>query len=189
MTETQVEGSTIPEAMSVEGVVPEAEVLKGAASGPQVTIAPETTEEVRDDVLVESSMDVVVRSQEIQDMEPIHSALMSEAVVTSCGGLELLADDLIDPVMVARNLESMRRAEQCMKVRGSTLEWSHSARTEYPNNGYCLVQDVVERSRQKSDMIQGYGDTVLRAESLEKELNKTKKHSAMLQSKLDGAFA
>jgi hypothetical protein len=51
------------------------------------------------------------------------------------------------------------------------------------------VQDVVERSRQKSDMLQGYGDTVLRAESLEKELNKARKHSAMLQSKLDGGFA
>jgi FtsZ-binding cell division protein ZapB len=38
-------------------------------------------------------------------------------------------------------------------------------------------------------MLQGYGDTVLRAERLEKELNKTQKHSAMLQSKLDGAFA
>jgi hypothetical protein len=37
-------------------------------------------------------------------------------------------------------------------------------------------------------MIQGYGDTVLRAEALEKELNKARKHSAMLQSKLDGAF-
>jgi FtsZ-binding cell division protein ZapB len=30
---------------------------------------------------------------------------------------------------------------------------------------------------------------VLRAEALEKELNKARKHSAMLQSKLDGAFA
>jgi hypothetical protein len=38
-------------------------------------------------------------------------------------------------------------------------------------------------------MLQGYSDTVLRAELLEKELNKAKKHSAMLQSKLDGAFA
>jgi predicted nucleic acid-binding Zn-ribbon protein len=51
------------------------------------------------------------------------------------------------------------------------------------------VQDVVERSRQKSDMLQGYSDTVLRAEALEKELDKAKKHSALLQSKLDGAFA
>jgi predicted nucleic acid-binding Zn-ribbon protein len=38
-------------------------------------------------------------------------------------------------------------------------------------------------------MLQRYGDTVLRAEALEKELTKAKKHSAVLQSKLDGAFA
>jgi hypothetical protein len=38
-------------------------------------------------------------------------------------------------------------------------------------------------------MLQVYGDTVLWAESLEKELNKARKHSVMLQSKLDGAFA
>jgi hypothetical protein len=60
---------------------------------------------------------------------------------------------------------------------------------EYPGNSYCLLQDVVERSKQKSDMLQGYGDTVLRAEALEEQLAKARKHSAMLQSKLDGAFA
>jgi hypothetical protein len=38
-------------------------------------------------------------------------------------------------------------------------------------------------------MLQAFGDIVLRAEALEKELNKARKHSAMLQSKLDGAFA
>jgi predicted nucleic acid-binding Zn-ribbon protein len=53
----------------------------------------------------------------------------------------------------------------------------------------CPPQDVVERSRQKSDMLQGYGDTVLRAEALEEQLVKSRKHTAMLQSKLDGAFA
>jgi predicted nucleic acid-binding Zn-ribbon protein len=53
----------------------------------------------------------------------------------------------------------------------------------------CPPQDVVERSRQKSDMLQGYGDTVLRAEALEEQLVKSRKHAAMLQSKLDGAFA
>jgi FtsZ-binding cell division protein ZapB len=37
-------------------------------------------------------------------------------------------------------------------------------------------------------MLQGYGDAVLRAKSLEKELAKARKHSAMLQSKLDGVF-
>jgi FtsZ-binding cell division protein ZapB len=38
-------------------------------------------------------------------------------------------------------------------------------------------------------MLQAYGDMVLRAEALEKELRKARKHSALLQSKLDGAFA
>jgi FtsZ-binding cell division protein ZapB len=38
-------------------------------------------------------------------------------------------------------------------------------------------------------MLQGYDDAVLLAESLEGELAKARKHSAMLQSKLDGAFA
>jgi hypothetical protein len=122
MTETQDVGTTIPEVVPVEGVVPEAEVLEGAGFGPEVTIAPEATEEVRDDVLPESSMDIVVRSPEIQDAEPIRSAPMLETAATSRGGLELLADELIDPVVVARNLESMRRAEKWMKVRDGTLE-------------------------------------------------------------------
>jgi hypothetical protein len=47
---------------------------------------------------------------------------MSEAATASRGGLELLADDLINPAAVACNMESMRRAEQWMKVRGCTLE-------------------------------------------------------------------
>jgi hypothetical protein len=95
--------------VAIEGVVPEARVLEGAASGLEVPIAPGTTEEVRDDALPESSMDVVVRSPEIQDTEPIRSAPMSETTTTSRGKLELLADDLIDPTMVVRNLESIHR--------------------------------------------------------------------------------
>jgi hypothetical protein len=47
---------------------------------------------------------------------------MSEAAATSRDGLELLADDLISPETIARNLKSMRRAEQWMKVRISTVE-------------------------------------------------------------------
>jgi hypothetical protein len=39
----------------VEGVVPEAEVLAGAALEPVVTVAPEATQEVHDDALPESS--------------------------------------------------------------------------------------------------------------------------------------
>jgi hypothetical protein len=41
---------------------------------------------------------------------------------------------------------------------------------EYPGDSCCLLQDVVERSRQKSDMLQGYGDAVLWAEALEEQL-------------------
>jgi hypothetical protein len=53
-------------------------------------------------------------------VEPVHAAPMSEAATTSREGLELLADKLVDPVTVAHNLESMRRAEQWIKVRCST---------------------------------------------------------------------
>jgi FtsZ-binding cell division protein ZapB len=53
----------------------------------------------------------------------------------------------------------------------------------------AFLQDVVERSRQKSEMLQGFGDMVLQDEALEKELTKAMKQSAMLQSKLDGTFA
>jgi hypothetical protein len=117
MIGAEVEGSTIPEAVPV---VPETEVAAGAttelaeiASG----VAPRVAKEVHDDVLLESSLEVVVRSPEIQDSAP-----MSEAAATSRGGLELLADDLVDPVTVARNLEAMRRAEQWMKVHDCTIE-------------------------------------------------------------------
>jgi predicted nucleic acid-binding Zn-ribbon protein len=51
------------------------------------------------------------------------------------------------------------------------------------------VQDVAERSREKSNLLQGYGDTVLRAEALEEQLVKSRKHAAAMQSKLDAAFA
>jgi hypothetical protein len=47
---------------------------------------------------------------------------MSETAAASRDGLELLADDLINPATVARNLESMHRGEQWMKVRDNTLE-------------------------------------------------------------------
>jgi hypothetical protein len=47
---------------------------------------------------------------------------MSEAAPTSRGRLELLSDDLIDPVMVAWNLETMPQTEQWMKVCDSTLK-------------------------------------------------------------------
>jgi hypothetical protein len=51
------------------------------------------------------------------------------------------------------------------------------------------AQDVAERSLLKSEMLQGYGDAVLRAETLEDQLVKSRKHAAAMQSKLDTAFA
>jgi Skp family chaperone for outer membrane proteins len=51
------------------------------------------------------------------------------------------------------------------------------------------VQDVAERSREKSNMLQGFGDAVLRAEALEEQLLKSWKHAAAMQSRLDAAFA
>jgi predicted nucleic acid-binding Zn-ribbon protein len=37
-------------------------------------------------------------------------------------------------------------------------------------------------------MLQGFGDTVLRAEALEDQLLKLRKHAAAMQAKLDAAF-
>jgi hypothetical protein len=51
------------------------------------------------------------------------------------------------------------------------------------------AQDVAERSREKSNMLQGFGDTVLREEALEEELAKSRKQTVAMQSKLDTAFA
>jgi hypothetical protein len=96
--------------MPVEGIVPEVEVATGVATEPAEIasgVAPGVAEEVCDDVLPESSLEVVVHSPEIQDAELIRSAPMSETAVTSRGGLELLADDLVDPATMARNLEAM----------------------------------------------------------------------------------
>jgi hypothetical protein len=119
LTGAEAEGSTIPEAVPVEGQAPETQGATGetpelmeVASGE----APAMAGEERDDVLPKSTLEVVVRSPEIQDAEPIRSAPMSGAVTSSRGGVELLADDLVDPAVVARHLEAMRQAEQWMKV-------------------------------------------------------------------------
>jgi hypothetical protein len=78
--------------------------------------APAVAEGEHDNVLPESTLEVVVRSPEIQDAEPIRSVPMSGAATSSRGGIELLADDLVDPTAVARHLEAMHQAEQWMKV-------------------------------------------------------------------------
>jgi uncharacterized membrane protein len=81
-----------------------AEEAATATGGEEATVPPEVT------------LEVAVRSPEIQDAEPIRSAPMTEAPASSRGGAELLADDLVDPAMVSRHLEAVRQAEQWMKV-------------------------------------------------------------------------
>jgi hypothetical protein len=103
----------------IEGVVPETQEAAKTATEPAEVAsegAPRVAEEKCDEVLLESSLEVVIRSPEIQDAEPIRSAPMSGAATTSRGGIKLLADDLVDPVAVARNFEAMRRAKQWMKI-------------------------------------------------------------------------
>jgi hypothetical protein len=96
----------VPEAVGgapepMEQVVEEAAV---AARGGEVTTSPEV------------ALEVAIRSLEIQDAEPIRSTPMTGAAASSRGGIELLADDLVDPATVARHLEVVRQAEQWMKV-------------------------------------------------------------------------
>jgi hypothetical protein len=119
LTGAEADGSTIPEAVPVENQAPEtqggvggAPELMEVASGE----APAMAGGEHDNVLPESTLEVVVRSLEIQDAEPIRSVPMSGAATSSRGGIELLADDLVDPAVVARHLEAMRHAEQWMKV-------------------------------------------------------------------------
>jgi hypothetical protein len=119
LTGAEAEGSIIPEVVPVEGVVPGTREAAKAATEPAEVAsqgAPRVAEKKRDEVLPKSSLEVVIRSLEIQDAEPIRSALMSGAAMTSRGGIELLADDLVDPAAIARHLEAMRRVEQWMKV-------------------------------------------------------------------------
>jgi hypothetical protein len=119
LTGAVAQESIIPEVVPVEGVVPKIQEAAGAAPEPAEVAsggAPAMDEEKRDELLPDSSLEVVVRSPEIQDVEPIRSAPMSGAATTSRGGIKLLADDLVDPAAVARNLEAMHRAEQWMKV-------------------------------------------------------------------------
>jgi hypothetical protein len=120
----EAEGSDIPVAVPVEDVTPEAQGGAGGAPEPmEVAVggAAATTGGEGDDTLPEPALEVVVRSPEIQDVEPISSAPMTEAAMSSRGGTELLMDDLVDPATVARHLEVVRQAEQWMKVSSQHL--------------------------------------------------------------------
>jgi hypothetical protein len=115
MTRAEAEGSAIPEAVPIEGLVPETREAAGAAIEPAEIAsggAPAMAKEKSDELLPDASLEVVVRSPEIQDAEPIRSAPMSGAATSSRGGIKLLADNLVDPTAVARHLETMHQAEQ-----------------------------------------------------------------------------
>jgi hypothetical protein len=83
LTGVEVEGSTIPEVVPVEGDVPVIEMATEVATEPTEIAAPGVAEEMRGDALTEVSLEVVVRSPEIKDAEPIRAAPMSEATTTS----------------------------------------------------------------------------------------------------------
>jgi hypothetical protein len=118
-TGAEAEGSEIPSAVPIGDVAPGTQEAVVEAPEPMEVAAREaaaTTEGRGDDALPEPALEVVVRSPKIQDAEPIRSAPMTEAATSSRGGIELLADDLVDPATVARHLEAVRQAEQWMKV-------------------------------------------------------------------------
>jgi hypothetical protein len=119
LTDAEVEGNDIPSAVPMENLTLETQEATGGA--------PELMEVATGEAAVttggeeatthpEPALEVVVRSPEIQDAEPIRSAPMTEATTSSHGGIELLADDLVDPATVARHLEAVRQAERWMKV-------------------------------------------------------------------------
>jgi uncharacterized membrane protein len=119
MTGAEAEGSDISSAVPIEDVTPETQGAAGGAPEPvEVAVgeAAAMTGGEGGDALPEPALEVVVRSPEIQDAEPIRSTPMSEAATSSRGGIELLADDLVDLAMVARHLEAVRQAEHWMKV-------------------------------------------------------------------------
>jgi hypothetical protein len=118
-TGVEDEGSEITSAVPIGDVAPETQEAAVEAPEPMEVAAGEAATTTRgrgDDALPEPALEVVVRSPEIQDAEPICSASITEGATSSRGGIELLADDLVDPATVARHLEAVRQAEQWMKV-------------------------------------------------------------------------
>jgi hypothetical protein len=118
-TGAEAERGEIPSAVPVEDVAPETQEAAVEAPEPMEVAAGEAaamTGGEGDAALPEPALQVVVRSPEIQDAEPIRSAPITEAATSSRGGIELLAYDLVDPATVARHLEAVRQAEQWMKV-------------------------------------------------------------------------
>jgi hypothetical protein len=118
-TGAEAGGNEISSVVPVENLTPDTPEAAGGAPEPMEMAAGEaaaTTGGEETTTQPEPALEVVVRSPEIQDAEPIRSAPMTKAATSSRGGIELLADDLVDPTTVARHLEAVRQAEQWMKV-------------------------------------------------------------------------
>jgi hypothetical protein len=119
LTGVEAEGSKISAAVPMENLTPEVQEATGGAPELMEVAAREAATATGGEEATaqpEPALEVVVRSPEIQDAEPICSAPMTEAATSSHGGVELLADDLVDPATVARHLEAVRQDEQWMKV-------------------------------------------------------------------------
>jgi hypothetical protein len=89
MTGAEAEGSNIQEVVPVADVAPETQGTAREAPKPvEVAVgeAAVTTGGEGDDALPEPALEVVVRSPEIRDAEPICSAPMTESATGSRGG-------------------------------------------------------------------------------------------------------
>jgi hypothetical protein len=89
----EAEGSEIPSAVPMEDVAPGTQ--EAAAEAPELMEvaaggAAATTEGGGEDALPEPTLEVVVRSPEIQYAEPIRSAPMTEAATSSRGGIDVV---------------------------------------------------------------------------------------------------
>jgi hypothetical protein len=102
MAGAQAEGSSIPEAVAFQTATEEVEVvvsltglMEGATPEPEAAVATKVVVGAHVDALPEASTEVVMLLTEILNPAPIRSASMAEAMSTSRGGVELLADDLV----------------------------------------------------------------------------------------------
>jgi hypothetical protein len=128
----------ILEAVAMETVTEGAEpstpataMAEGTASELGAAIAPEVRVETQVDSHLGTSTEVVVCETEVQETAPIHSAPMSEATSTSRGGLELLADNLVDPAVLARNMERCAVQSNGSRYVAGTLSSNVLRSSEY----------------------------------------------------------
>jgi hypothetical protein len=119
LTGAEAGGDNIPSTVLVENLTPETQEATGRAPELMEVAAGEAAAVIGGEEATAEpgpALEVAVRSPEVQDAEPICSAPMTEAATSSRGGVELLADDLVNPATVARHLEAVHQAEQWMKV-------------------------------------------------------------------------